>query len=490
MKSPLEIYGQLFIDLHLSDIWADGKFISDAIPLYEPKEIITKYNALKETAGFNLEHFFNQHFQNGQKDSSEFVTNKEHTIDEHIRHLWKNLKREKDKKMPGDTLVALPHPYIVPGGRFNEIYYWDSYFTMLGLKLHGEVEIIHSMVKNFAYLIDNIGFIPNGNKTYFLSRSQPPFFSLMVQLLAEIQGKNIYSDFYPMMKKEYEFWMDPEQGHYNEDLGLNRYFDKKDEPREEMYGHDAKMDVQADQYQHMRAACESGWDFSSRWFSDPMDIKTINALNIYPVDLHCLLYLVEKLLAESASVLGMQEEAKYYLGQAQKRRKLTDQYFWKEENGFYYDYWEGGQEIGRSKGRETLAGIFPLYSGIANESQVKKVRGILKIEFLRDGGLVTTLIESGQQWDAPNGWPPLQWICYEGLRRNGEEDLANEIASRWCDLCENVFKNTGKMMEKYNVEDLSLLSGGGEYPVQDGFGWANGVFVALKNEIDKSNYSS
>ena len=132
----------------------------------------------------------------------------------------------------------------------------------------------------------------------------------------------------------------------------------------------------------------------------------------------------------------------------------------------------------------TLAGAFPLFFGVANREQAEGVKNVLMETFLKDGGLVTTLKPSGQQWDAPNGWAPLQWMAVKGLLLYGYQEEAKEIMKRWLALNEKVFKNTGKMMEKYNVEDLSLLSGGGEYETQDGFGWTNGVALGFKEILD------
>ena len=140
--------------------------------------------------------------------ASNFKSDPSRTVEKHINVLWDILTRKPDDKDPG-TLIALPNPYIVPGGRFGEIYYWDSYFTMLGLKVAGKVDMIENMVDNFAYLIDTIGFIPNGNRTYFTTRSQPPFFAAMVQLLGETKGNQseTLAKYLPQLEKEYAFWM-------------------------------------------------------------------------------------------------------------------------------------------------------------------------------------------------------------------------------------------------------------------------------------------
>ena len=126
----------------------------------------------------------------------------------HIENLWTVLQRKSDLGIHGSSLLPLPYEYIVPGGRFREIYYWDSYFTMLGLKESGLHELMESMVRNFVHLIDNYGHMPNGNRTYYLSRSQPPVLSMMVDLLSEVKGEKVYTHYYPAIEKEYLYWMD------------------------------------------------------------------------------------------------------------------------------------------------------------------------------------------------------------------------------------------------------------------------------------------
>ncbi|MGH7700858.1 MAG: trehalase family glycosidase, partial [Gemmatimonadales bacterium] len=145
--------------------------------------------------------------------------------------------------------------------------------------------------------------------------------------------------------------------------------------------------------------------------------------------------------------------------------------------GFFYDVrWASGERV---TDRPTLAAAAPLYFGLATPAQGGAVAARLEREFLKPGGFVTTLIASGQQWDAPNGWPPLQWLAIEGVRRYGRADLADTAAARWLALNRRTYRATGKMMEKYDVVDLRRRAGGGEYPTQDGFGWANGVALAL-----------
>jgi alpha,alpha-trehalase len=167
----------------------------------------------------------------------------------HIKNLWGALRREPDKKIEGSSLLPLPHPYIVPGGRFREIYYWDSYFTMLGLKESGQVDMIENMIKNFAYLIETYGHIPNGNRSYYIGRSQPPFFAAMVQLLAAIKGDKVYVSFLPALAREYTFWMNGSSTlktgqayrrvvKLKDGSILNRYWDDSNVPRQESWRED------------------------------------------------------------------------------------------------------------------------------------------------------------------------------------------------------------------------------------------------------------
>jgi len=508
MKSPKEIFGGLFFDLHLSKIWSDGKFISDAIPKISPKIILKNYEEEKSKPHFDLKAFFETHFWAAPQASTNFKSDLNKPIKAHIESLWKVLQRKADTAIEGSSLIPLPHPYIVPGGRFNEIYYWDSYFTMLGLAESKRFDLIESMLDNFAYLIDEIGFIPNGNRTYFLSRSQPPFFALMVDLLQKEKGDQILLKYLPQLKREYDFWMDGanfitkekattwfKQTHFGGQTNpvykrvvltpsgevFNRYYDRDHTPRQEMYATDiddvTEMIAPHEHfYLNIRSACESGWDFSSRWFADGKNIHSIYTSNILPVDLNCLLYCLELKLEEGFNKKNKKALADTFHKKSIARKKWIQTNCWDENAGFFFDYHWGWN---RRTEALTLAGAFPLFCKIATKEQAQKCAAVLENKFLKAGGLVTTLSNSGQQWDAPNGWAPLQWVGIQGLRNYGFEDLAKEISNRWTKLNKDVYRRTGKMLEKYNVEDLSLLSGGGEYPVQDGFGWTNGVYLRL-----------
>ncbi len=489
-------FQELFTDLHASGLWHDGKEISDAITLDSPDYILKAYRTEKSNPNFDLRKFFDRHFDKAPTLEVHYESDTTKPVEEHIEKLWPILSREPEEQDFFSTLIPLPFPYVVPGGRFNEIYYWDSYFTMLGLVESGKIELIESMVKNFAYMIENFGFIPNGNRTYYLGRSQPPFFSLMVQLLAEQKSDDVVVEFLPALIKEYEFWMEgaskvtaqwPEHKRVvrlPDGEILNRYFDNITSPRAEMYQDDVELiktrgERGKQTLLSIRAACESGWDFSSRWFEVPDDLSTIITTQLVQVDLNCLLYHLERMIEKGFRLKADEKSAARYSTLAENRAAAIQKYFWNEESGSYFDY---NHHLSFQTSSVNAAAVFPLTFGLASETQANKVALILKEELLKDGGLLTTNFESGQQWDAPNGWAPLQWMAIWGLRNYGLNELANTIKERWIALNIKVFKNTGKLMEKYNVMDTTLLSGGGEYPVQDGFGWTNGVLLKLLRE--------
>lgn len=481
----------LFEDVQMGRIFPDAKTFVDCLPRQAPEEINAKYLLQKDQPGFSLKKFVLEHFELPIPHSTNYHSDTTKTVEQNIETLWTILTRQPGKK--AGTLIPLPYPYVVPGGRFGEIYYWDSYFTMLGLKASQKNEMLENMVNNFSYLIDTLGYIPNGNRSYFIGRSQPPFYSLMVQLLADLKGKDVLPAYLPQLKKEYKFWMKGQEAlteaasawHHTVRMPdgetLNRYCDQNDEPRPESYRQDIELAHQSPQepkklYRHLRAGAESGWDFSSRWFKDNSGLTSIHATDIVAVDLNCLLVHLEQIIAELNQLKGNVELAKQYEILAEKRKKAIQKYCWNGEQGFYFDY-----DFIEKKQKQslTLAGLFPLYFNIATQQQAKQVALIIKEKFLRPGGVVSTLATTGEQWDAPNGWAPLQWITIKGLENYGHTDLANEIARRWIQLNTDVFTRTGKLMEKYNVEDTHLEAGGGEYAGQDGFGWTNGVLLAL-----------
>ncbi|PZP47817.1 MAG: trehalase, partial [Pseudopedobacter saltans] len=304
-------------------------------------------------------------------------------------------------------------------------------------------------------------------------------------LLAEKKGEQTIVKYLPQLQKEYDYWMDKRSGTshkvvFSDGTILNRYWDQKATPREESFYEDSSLAIGkhdiAGLYRNLRSGAESGWDFSSRWFSNGKSLASINTTDIIPVDLNCLLYHLEKTLEKGYSISDRLKKSIAFSQMAKRRKRAIEKYLYNKKDGWYYDYVISKR--GRSS-EKTIAGITPFFFKIPHIGKVKRAADIVEKDFLKFGGVVTTLRISGQQWDAPNGWAPLQWITIMGLRNYKEDDLAKEIAKRWITLNTNVFENTGKLMEKYNVVDANLKAGGGEYPSQDGFGWTNGVLLKL-----------
>ncbi|MFZ1360493.1 MAG: trehalase family glycosidase, partial [Candidatus Saccharimonadales bacterium] len=232
-------------------------------------------------------------------------------------------------------------------------------------------------------------------------------------------------------------------------------------------------------YLDLRAGAESGWDFSSRWFANPQDITSIHTTDIVPIDLNCLLYHHETVIAETYRLMYQPLLARKFQKLAERRAAAINTYMWNEKEQFYMDY---DFRTGKSTVCYSLAAVYPLYAKIASAKQAQAVAERLERDFLKEGGLVTTLIDNGQQWDAPNGWAPLHWIAIQGLREYGHHALADKIKTAWVHSCLEVFQNEHKLVEKYDVTSDERLGGGGEYMLQDGFGWTNGVLLALMAE--------
>ena len=462
----------LFVDLHRSGFWPDEKAISDSISLAPSEVVLAAYDQAKGSGAIDLRAFYARYFRPVGTGESGYRTNPAHGPKEHLQAIWPHLTRPADDPAERSTRFALPQPYVVVGGRFQEAYYWDSYFTMLGLLKSRRFELVKNMLDNFAFAIREIGHIPNGFRSYFMTRSQPPFFAEMVRDYGRAVGDlaTTYATYFTEMQTEYDYFMDTHHV-----AGLARYWDAADGPRVEMFGTDLEAEehgLGARYFRHLRAACESGWDFSARWLTDPADLTTIRTTDLWAVDLNCMLLRYAEILSEAAKG---QQRSEYHAAATARRAAISNQFFDKER-GYFFDVLTGNGDLIPIT---TAAGMFPLYAGAATQLQAEQAARWMEQYLLKPGGLLTTDITSGQQWDAPNGWAPLQWIAIQGLRRYGLNDLAETLRRRWLETCDTVFYASGKFVEKYNVLDPLAPSGGGEYALQDGFGWSNGVYLDL-----------
>jgi alpha,alpha-trehalase len=295
----------------------------------------------------------------------------------------------------------------------------------------------------------------------------------------------------PELEREYDFWMEganqlaPGKAHRRvvrlaDGSVLNRYWDDRATPRDESWQEDrdtarASKRPAAEVYRDLRAAAESGWDFSSRWLADGKTLATIRTTAILPVDLNSLLYGLELTIARGCAEAKRVDCDNRMRNRAQTRRVAMRRLMWDDRLQAFVDYdWRDSRRMEHV----TAATAYPLFEDLADEQQVHRVAVTIRQTLLNAHGLATTAQDTGQQWDAPNGWAPLQWIAIDGLRRHGEQQLASDIARVWVAENTRVYCKTGKLVEKYNVRDAGA-GAGGEYPVQDGFGWTNAVLVRL-----------
>ncbi len=492
--SPFALYGELYRAVELARIFPDSKTFADMTPKAPPRQIVAEFVAAREQPGFDLRKFVADRFSAPAGTDSHYAPDPNQNVVAHIDTLWNVLRRNPDPvESRWSSLLPLPQPYVVPGGRFDEIYYWDSYFIMLGLEQSGRHDLAKAELKNFATLIDRYGHIPNGNRTYYLSRSQPPFFSQMVGLIASEDGDRIYLDFLPELKAEYAYWMDGSDkvapGHAYRHVVrlpdgtlLNRYWDDLGLPRDESYREDVATAAAtpqrsaSDLWRNLRAGGETGWDFSSRWFADNGTLASIEVTELVPVDLNSLMYGLERTLAKAYRIKGDAAHAENLEVRARARAEAIRHWLWDPQIKAFGDYQFVQRKLTH---RLTAAAVYPLFAGVATRDQARQTAATIRQGLLRPGGMATTQVKTGQQWDEPNGWAPLQYLAVTGLRRYREDDLARTIATRWIRTNVAAYARTGKLVEKYDISTDTSAAGGGEYPLQDGFGWTNGVLRVL-----------
>ncbi|RBP17727.1 alpha,alpha-trehalase [Roseiarcus fermentans] len=493
---PSIAFGDLYSAVEMSGLFADQKTFADAIPKEPPHDILAAWEREKALPDFDLRAFVDRHFSPPTRHLVAFTPRPDEGVRAYIRDTWDTLTRTPDVAEPFSSLLPLPRPYVVPGGRFSEIYYWDSYFVMLGLIEDGRADLARDMLDNIASLIARYGHMPNGNRSYYLSRSQPPFFSLMVELLAAHEGDAVFVRYLPQLQAEYDYWMDGADTlapgsaarhvvRLADGTLFNRYWDDRAAPRDESYREDVETAKRSgrpaqDVYRDLRAGAESGWDFGSRWLADGRTLSTIRTTDIVPVDLNAAMGHLEATLATAWRLKGDPEAARRRRADADQRSEAIRRLLWNGRDGFFADYlWREG----RLSDALTAATAAPLAFRIAAPEQAHAVADTIRKRLLGAGGLDTTLTETGQQWDRPNGWAPIQYLAVEGLRVYGEPDLAREIARRWIATNVASYAALGVLAEKYDVDRPpaagAAVGRGGEYGLQVGFGWTNGVLAAL-----------
>lgn len=445
---------------------------------------------------------------------------------ENLRVIENRLRREMSARdfqtiklirLPRDVLqikehglLYLPHPYIVPGGRFNEMYGWDSYFIQVGLLRDGETQAAKDMTDNHLYQIENYGAVLNANRSYYLSRSQPPFLTQMITgVYAKTQNRLWLASTVPAMEKYYRFWTSPP--HTVETNGLARYYDKgegaaaevvADERDEkglthydrvrEFYRQNKITDYDVTKfynrerdeltppfYKGDRSMRESGFDPSNRfgWFSTDI-------VSYYPVCLNSLLYVYERDAAEIMKILNRPNDARTWNARAVRRREQINRTLWdKDRDGLFYDYNFDTKQLRRYPFATTF---YPLWAGIATKEQARRLVENLKL-FEKDGGLLTSTDTSGSQWDAPYGWANLQLLAVEGLRRYGYTKEADRLSAKFLSMVLKEFIEHGNIVEKYDVvRRESDTEQGIKYGYSEnviGFGWTNAAFVEMYHQM-------
>lgn len=432
-----------------------------------------------------------------------------------VHSLWPSLTRlvspDVEREPDRHTLLPLRHPFVVPGERFREVYYWDSYWVIRGLLASKMTETAAGMVDNFLSIVETHGFVPNGTRTYYENRSQPPFLSRMVRaIFAETGDLSLATRALPLLLQEYEFWTsEPHEVVIRDGQGrvhrLSRYGAHWDQPRPECSTIDkgiaegfSKM-KQQQLYREIATGAESGWDFSSRWMRDEENLCTMKTSSIIPVDLNAFLLQMECDIAFLAKALSNVSVSKHFTRAADARRRAFEAILWSGTMGQWLDYWLPLQKADMRKSlyvwdssrlnQSVYASNFvPLWCSIfpPGDSRIEQVVEAFSTSGLvLPAGIATSLMETGQQWDFPNAWAPIQHMIIEGLMMSGSRKaraMAMAITRAWLQSNYVAFLNSGHMLEKYDARYCGEVGGGGEYTTQTGFGWTNGTVLILLND--------
>lgn len=489
VDTPMKIFGDMYKEILIMDTMGISRQIADGFPKSEIREIKLAFRKQKNDEGFDIQKFIKEHWKLSIPRETGYVANKTANIRDISSELWAALTYDSANQADFSSLIALPNPYIPISGQETEMRYMDSYFIMVGLAADGNWDMVKQMLENCAYMIDNIGHVPETNRSYMTSRSGQPFFSHMVELLAKHEGDAIYTKYLPQLEKEHKYWHKEENelGEHNA-LGhtikignklLNRYSDPNSEPRDEDFLNDRKGGNNL--YRVKRANSESGWMMSSRWLGDNKRMWTMFTRNLAAVDLNSLLYHLEKTILKSYVLSGNIENTETIQGRIDVRKMALDSLHWDGKKKIFEDVSYRNNE---RSGQATLAMLYPLFTNMCSQEQADGVASFVEGALLKDGGLMDTDDFTDFEWDAPNAHAPLQYIAVIALDNYGHKGLARKVAQRYTQTIENTFSATGRITEMYNLSESDPEEMAGKYEATDAYSWTLGVYLGLKEYLD------
>ena len=435
---------------------------------------------------------------------------------QHLPHRIHTLGELSPSDLPTSGLLYLPNPYVAPGGRFNEMYGWDSYFILLGELADNRLSLARGTVENFFYEIDHYGAVLPANRTDYLTRSQPPFLSSMVLAVynAELptdpkEARKFLEESLPYLLRDHQLWVTAP--HFDPTTGLSRYVDLGSGPVPELHddptyyttvihwllAHPSAFNAaylepspaciattcsqpHADNYvltpsfyQGDRAMRESGFATSFRF--GPFGGST---QDFAPIDLNALLYKYERDIAFITATLDDPTDAITWSTTAGDRLHAIKSLLWDDASGLYVDY------NLRTHQRSTyryLTTYYALWAGIASPAKAARMVAALPL-FDRPGGLTMSTFPSGEPWDQPYGWAPTNWLAIVGLLHYGYIGDGLTLARHFTSTIATHYANDGTLREKYNVVDTSADAAisAGHKENATGFGWTNAVYIALE----------
>ena len=488
INPPSIVYGDFYKEILIQDTIGIGRQLANGFPKSEIRDIKLAFRKRKNDEDFDLQSFINEHWIMATPRKTGYVADTNSNISDISSDLWSALTYDSNNQPEYSSLISLPHPYISISGEQIEMRYMDSYFIMIGLAADDQWEMIEQMIDNCAFMIDTVGHIPETNRTYMTSRSGQPFFSHMVELLANHKGDEIYGRYLPQLEKEYRYWQKEKTnigdhnglGHIIKIDGklLNRYSDLNREPRDENFLNDKNGGNSL--YRAKRANSESGWMMSSRWLGDKARMWTMYTERVAPVDLNSLMFHLEKTLLKSYALAGNKNNITDIQSSIETRKMALDSLHWNNQKKIFEDV---DYRKKAKTNRATLAMLYPLFTNMCSQNQADGVASFVESTLMKDGGLMDTDQYTNHAWDAPNAHAPLQYIAVRALDNYGHKDLAKKIATKYTRTIENTFSATGHITEMYNLSETDPLLMAGNYKGKDAYGWTLGVYLGLKKYL-------